>query len=388
MKKRDIVITIFLVIFSISFFFGLSSYYEKPVIAEDSCPLYMTPNQCLEYLEGQLENLNSKKDAIQNELDEEEYQQLSLNEKIAYIRNQITQTENDIKSLEIKISAHNVEIELLEENIKEMEESVAVLGQEISTLEASVNRKVTESYKYSFVGPLELFLDTKNFSSILRKSKYLAVTRLQERESLRLFNTKVEQIKREEDSLAEEKAKLQETRNILESEKIELAESRNSLASQKAERERLLAESKAKEVILASELKILNQKANEVTAQITNLLLEEFRSGQIPIDTEVKAGDIIGFQGHTGFAYGSHLHLNWRGSGDGPLALEYFKIKSGRVYGDKAISPLGEGAYLTQGYHAGYSLDMVGLYNWNYQSYYVGYKEVCCTGKLAYMGCV
>gem|GEM_PF-7131611 len=36
MKKKNIVITILLVVFSISFFFGLVSYYEKPVIAQTS----------------------------------------------------------------------------------------------------------------------------------------------------------------------------------------------------------------------------------------------------------------------------------------------------------------------------------------------------------------
>jgi len=41
-----------------------------------------------------------------------------------------------------------------------MEEDIAVLEQEISILGNSVNKRVAESYKYSFIGPLELFLDT------------------------------------------------------------------------------------------------------------------------------------------------------------------------------------------------------------------------------------
>jgi peptidoglycan hydrolase CwlO-like protein len=388
MKRRNIVITIFLVVLSISFLFGLSRYYEEPVIADDGCPLYMTPDQCLDYLEQQLEELADQKTDVQNKLEDEEYQQLTLEEKINYINGQIAHTENEISTLEVKIAKHNVEINILEENISKMEDDIAVLGQEISVLESSVSKRITESYKYSFVGPLELFLDTHNLSSLLRKTKYLAITRTQDRESLEVYNNKVVEIKEEETKLSEERATLLETRNTLETEKIELAIKKEDLNAQRTERERLLAESKEKEKILASELAALTKKSNEVTAKITTLLLQQFRSGQIPLNTEVKAGDIIGFQGHTGFAYGSHLHLNWQGSGGGPLELGYFRIDSGRVYGNKAVSPLGDGAYLTQGYHAGYSLDMVGLYNWNYEKYTVGYKEVCCGYPFQYLGCV
>ena len=388
MKKKNIVLTIFLGVFSLSFFFGLSRYYEKPVIANDGCPLSMTPEQCLDYLEEQLEDITKEKNAVEGELRAEEYEQLSLEEKISYTNRQIAQTENEIRELELQIATHNVEIKILEETITEMEAAVAVLGQEISNLETSVTKRVTESYKYSFVGPLELFLDIGNLSSILRKTKYLAITRTQDRESLEIFNQKVSEIKEEETILTEKRALLQETRNSLEDEKVVLAETRQELNSQKAERESLLAQSEAKEAALAVELEALTKKSNEVTAKISSMLLEMFRSGQIPANTPVEAGDVLGFQGHTGFSYGSHLHLDWSGYGGGPLALNYFEIIGGRVYGNKAVSPLGDGAWLTQGYHFGYALDMVGTYGWNNQKYYVAPRQVCCTGSFAYLGCV
>ncbi len=379
MNKLKIGITILVLLFSLLCFIGLGTYYDRPVLAQVSCP-YPDPysEECLKYMEEQLEKIEKEKGAVQKKLKDEEYQQLSLQERINYINGQIAQTETTIRTIEIEIASHDIEIRLLEKSIQEKEDNISVLGQEISVLEETVGRRVTESYKYSFIGPLELFLDFQNFDSILRKTKYLAVTRTQDRDYLKVYGIKVQEVKREENILTQNKADLQTKRNLMEEEKINLSETRADLANQKSERERLLAESKAKEVQLAAELQGLIKSSNEVTSVITTIIMNRFRTGLIPINKEVNPGDIIGFQGHSGFAYGSHLHFNLSGAGTGPLELGYFRIVDGRVYDGNANSPLGNGAYLTYGYHFGYSLDMVGAENWNNQKYTVQQGEVCC----------
>jgi murein DD-endopeptidase MepM/ murein hydrolase activator NlpD len=376
MKKKNIVITILLVVFSLSFFFGLVSYYEKPVIAQTSCPDYMDPNsaQCFNYLQDQLLKLQQEEGSLQKQLKKEEYQQLSLSEKIAYIKNQITQTENTIKSLEIKVAAHNVEIGLLEKDIQKMEENVAVLGQEISVLESSVNRRVTESYKYSFVGPLELFLDIKNFSSILRKSKYLAITRTQDRESLRVYNNKVIAIKDEETLLNEKKADAQAKRNALEEEKIQLAEERAVLSQQKNEREYLLVLSKEKQAELLAELK----RNKAIQAELDQKILAYINAnmGTMTEEGYVAKGGKIGYVYPGGNACsgstGPHLHfaastttsgsfypnidlynggyLKMGGPSGIPPAADGWDWKF-LLAGKFAVPMVGSGVYITQDYH-------------------------------------
>jgi peptidoglycan hydrolase CwlO-like protein len=376
MKRRNIVITIFLVVFSVSFLFGLSRYYEEPVIAQTSCPSYMDSNssECFNYLQEQLLELQQQEGSLQKQLKEEEYEQLTLNEKIAYIRNQITQTENTIKSLEIKVAAHNVEISLLEESIQEMEEDIAVLEQEISILGNSVNKRVAESYKYSFVGPLELFLDTHNLSSLLRKTKYLAITRTQDRESLEVYNNKVAEIKEEEALLSEKKADVQEKRNSLEEEKIQLAKEKTVLSEQKNEREYLLALSKEKQAELLAELK--RNKAIQADLDQKILAYINANMGAMTEEGYVAKGGKIGYVYPGGNSCsgssGPHLHFAASTTTAGSFYpnIDLYKgdyLRMGEpsgippaadgwdwkflLAGKFAIPMVGPGVYITQDYH-------------------------------------
>jgi len=379
MKKRNIVITIFLVIFSISFFFGLGRYYEKPVFAEVSCPSTMEPDsiECLDYLNEQATNLRKSESSLQKKLQDEEYEQLNLTEKISYINSQIRNTENNIRILEIEINAQNIEIKLLEEDIRKKEENISVLGQEISILEDSVSKRVVESYKYSFVGVLEMFLDTTSFSTVLRKTKYLAVTRTQDRNALEHFSTKVGELREEEAVLSAQRAELQEKRNQVEEEKIALAIERASLEDNKAEQAVLLAESARRQAQYQEDLREITLATAEVTRAISDLANHLYETGQLGDGSQVWAGSYLGKQGHTGCSFGSHLHFEIRNSNGyrvNPLS-GYLKYSGGYILSGIYTTPM-SGAYLTQGYSSAHpAIDMVSLTdgNQNLERYTVSY---------------
>jgi hypothetical protein len=309
MKIKRVGITILVLLFSFVCFWGLSGYYEKPVFAEASCPSDIDEDslECLDYLREQLGKLKGQQGVIQKQLEQEEYQQLSLNEKIVYTNNQIAQTENSIKSLEVEIAAQNIEISLLEKSIQDKEDNISVLGQEISTLEGAVNKRVAESYKYSFIGPLELFLDVRNLSSILRKTKYLTITRTQDRMHLAEFTQKAKKLKTEETLLSEEKAQLQVSRNRIEAEKIQLAETKKVLSAQKSERERLLAESKAKEAELLATYQANIKRVADLDKAIINYI--NTHQSEVVDEGWVTTGMAIGRMGNTGLSSGAHLHF-------------------------------------------------------------------------------
>jgi peptidoglycan hydrolase CwlO-like protein len=291
-------------------FFGVLNYnYYQAAQADTLCPSYMDPDsvECLDYLRDKLGEIQQEQGEIQNQLKEEEYQQLSLYEKISYITTQVTETEKVIKALEVEIAANDVQIKLLEDDIQETEDYVSLMKQEINQLESSVYKRVTESYKYSFVGPLELILDSKGLGSVLRKTKYLAVTRTQDKESLQEFSDKVEELNIQEEELEKQQAELQIVRNSQEEEKTELVDERKNLADQKAEKDRLLAQSEAKEIQLLNAY----QKNIERVSALDKAIIQYINAhGDEMADYGwVNAGTWIGNMGNTGCSDGAHLHF-------------------------------------------------------------------------------
>ena len=120
----------------------------------------------------------------------------------------------------------------------------------------------------------ELFLDIKNFSSVLRKSKYLATTRNNDKKALEQYTNTVSELELVEAELEDNKAQLELKRASREEEKSELGETINTLDSQKKEREKLLAESKIKEAQLP--VSYTHLRAHETVLDIVcRLLLEK-----------------------------------------------------------------------------------------------------------------
>lgn len=282
---------------------------NNKVLAQTSCPSYINPDslECLDYLRNQLGLLQNQQGNIQKLLKNEEYQQLSLQEKIKYINNVIAQTEQNIKSLQIEIAATDVEIHLLQVEITENEDNVSILKQEINTLSSTVNQRITESYKYSFINQFELFLDVKNFSSVLRKSKYLATTRNNDKKALEEYASSVSELERVEAKLENNKNELELKRSSREEEKTELAQTVQTLDTQKSEREKLLAESKAKEAQLLAAYQQNIRKLSDLDRAIINYI--NTHESEIVDSGYVTTSVAIGRMGNTGLSNGSHLHF-------------------------------------------------------------------------------
>jgi peptidoglycan hydrolase CwlO-like protein len=308
--KKLLTILLTLVIFS-------TTLITPSTLEGASCPSYMDPSsvECLDYLKDQLNKLSKENQNIQSQLSNEEYKQLTLSQKIEYMNNQIAQTEKVIESLETELAAQNIEISILENEIKKAEDDIALSRQEINQLENTVNRRITESYKYSFVGALEIFLDTKNFDAVLRKVKYLISTREKDTEQLAQYTELVNELKKKEEKLIEKKEDLQVKRLSIEEEQEELLIEKNNLSDQKAEREYLLAESKKKAAKLEAEY-IANTKKladldEAIIAYINKYGDQAVNSGY------VKTKTWIGRMGNSGYSSGDHLHFSLNdGTGD------------------------------------------------------------------------
>lgn len=370
MKKTLILATIGVILFSI-FLVPL----KQPIYAAEACPASMPIQERYLCLQKELEKLESSQGSLQKKLKNEDYQQLSLSEKLSYITTQIAQTEKIISTLSIEITAQDIEISLLTEEIKNKEDGLSILNQEIKVLEETVNERVRQSYKYSYVGALELFFDVKNFDSIIRKTKYLIETRLRDKDSLLQYENKMDDLEQEELLLANNKAQLQIKRNDIEGEKERLTEEKVNLDSQKTEKASLLAQSQKREADYKAQLSSVTAALSTIDDRISEVSYELFKQGLLGNGTRIAAGQTIAYQGHTGCSYGSHLHFDIRnasGTRIDPIPT-YLSYSGGYVYANKYLAPL-RSAYRTQDYSSSHrALDLVSLSdgNQNYEKYTV-----------------
>ncbi len=341
---------------------------NNKIYAVEKCPESMPIQERYTCLQNELNKLESSQGSLQKKLKNEDYQQLSLKEKLQYLTTQISQNEKVIETLQIEVLAQDIEINILSKEITDKEDNVNILNQEIKALERTVNERVRESYKYSYVGALEFLFDVKDLDSILRKTKYLIETRLRDKNSLQDYAEKMGSLEEEELTLATQKADLQKKRNEMETEKLRLEEEKKNLDSQKSEKASLLAESERREATYKKELAETTAAISGIDEAISDIVIQLFNTGGLKNGSPVSAGNTIGYQGHTGCSFGSHLHFDIRNKYDvrqNPANYlnggTVWTSVTSRVY----LAPL-NGAMLTQSFKSTHQAwDMVSLRDGN-----------------------
>lgn len=390
-KKFTLQFIIFFIAILTFFFFLTNNNYEfisKTSAYETTCPAGYTDQQCLQFLQDQINQIKNETNQINSQISQEEYEQLGLNQKISYLNGQIAVQEAKIRELEIDIETNNVEIRILAKNIATIQENINTLTQETDLLRDTIGKRISLSYKYDKMSPLEILISSDNFDTMLRKTKYLLEARKRDRDELEQLSYNIETMKAEELEMAIKKADIQKKRNEIEIQKADIFVQKQALVPQQQELSRLIAESEQRERTYREMVAQLSGVQNSIDGQIQAMIMRMFHEGQLGNGTPVAQGQIVGFQGHTGCSFGSHLHFGIvQGSNQWYADVNPFNgyLNGGAWYGayvtsGSATAPL-NGGLVTQGFHLGMYLDMVstseGDQSGNY--YYAAPGSISCS---------
>lgn len=336
-----------------------------------SCPkeIENTP-ECLVFLQKQKDLINAEKNSFKSGLSNEQYQQLSLLEKINYIDSILGGMENKIDQLEVEIETKNVEIRILSREIENLTNNIETITQEVQKIESSVEKRISISYKYSFITPVEMLFENANFDNLLRKFKYLSEAKKKDKEILLEMTTKSQTLNTEHKLLAEKQVEVEKKRLEIEEEKTSQFELKEEMSKQRQEREYLYAESKKREAELLAKLNAAREAESGVESAIQKWIADHPEA--LVESGYVTAGTYIGRMGSTGCSTAPHLHFTieysnqplgygsinpWNGylsKGPGYWAVyngwTYWYIKAGSM-----SVPLTGNAFLTQDHHKGWS---------------------------------
>ncbi|WKZ30191.1 MAG: hypothetical protein QY314_00240 [Candidatus Dojkabacteria bacterium] len=373
--------------FSIAVALSILFIALMPAVSASLCPSGYTDKQCYDYLLKKQNDLNSQKKNVDNSLKNVRIQEGDIQAQINQLEAQIKQREIEITEKQVQMELTNIEIRNVGNEITSTQTRIDTLKQEAQKSVEQINTTSMLTYKVSAV-PTWYFFANNDLITALEMMRYMDYIIKEEKSRLNHFNQLQSQLASQEQILTTAQSEIIDKRNELEKANLELLKLNNELKADSEKKAKLLAELEAMERQLEAQKAELQKKQNQYDAESTAIAIRLFQEGRLGAGAPVSKGDIIGFQGHTGCAFGSHLHFGIiKGKGFtyiranvNPFTAGYLSQSGSYISSGSGQAPVA-GALMTQSFHEGYALDMLSTTQGNQtgQRYLIRPGDVKCS---------
>ena len=288
----------------------------KTIYASDNaCPSNYTLQQCYDYIQKQLKDLNNKQTSLKTKLNTLSRQQKNAYNDLLITQTKVKQLRIDIKKLELSMYKTQLDINTLQQMIKSTQQEISQNNRNLQIRKNKIFTLVRLKYTMSAF-PIYYYVKGGDVLDILEYITLINYMLTQQKAEIRYIELLKKYIQQKQSVLNKKQQELAKKQESLEKENKNLISKQKALEKEEAQQKAQLAQIQAAEAAVRAEVdkvKILARKASENLQNIINQMGDSLPSN----GRYVAKGAIIGWQGHTGCAFGSHLHfalLKWNGS--------------------------------------------------------------------------
>lgn len=253
------------------------------------------------FAEDSVDNLQDKIQEYSQKINELRNRANTLEGEVEYMDNQIGLTEAQIQNSQFNINKTQEQIEKLTVEIDDLVMRIERLADSINYQRDLLNNRTRERYKTREITPFMVIFGSSTFNTLIQKAAYLKQIELQDKKLLDEMEHTKKSYDTQKDIFESKRKEEEELKAQLVQEKANLDAYKYQLDNQKHEKERLLEITQNDE----SKYKNLLAEAEKELQQISGAVgVLKYQDGE-----KVDKGDLIGYQGNTGYSFGEHLHF-------------------------------------------------------------------------------
>lgn len=225
----------------------------------------------------------------------------SLKNDVDYMDAQINLTELRIQNSQSKILKTQEKIEKLTIEINDLKNRIGKLATSIDYQKVLLNNRIRERYKTRDINPILVIFGSDTFATLIQKAEYLQQVELQDKKLLDEMESTKKSYDNQKNIFEDKRKEEEDLKAQLVTEKANLDAYKEQLNDQKYEKQKLLELTQNDETKYAKLLEEAQRELNQISGAVSVL---KNKSGE-----KVKKGDLIGYQGSSGYSFGEHLHF-------------------------------------------------------------------------------